>query len=225
MQGVRAAVVGSEERKLAAIRRRGAARLGTGEAVSGGEKVEVFGVVLDAGGQGWGGEDAVEGVAQVFEFVVEGVAVMAEVILQAFEQVGGEVGAVAARIAVGGDGVELGDEQGVVALLGAGQASLAQPGGGPAQGVDEVAAVAMELGATRRIAGGIEALLDGAEQRLEGGAIGREAGGRVWRVHGAVSEPLRRASQGMVSRAACTSAVVRVRRLARAADSKARCRR
>jgi hypothetical protein len=70
------------------------------------EKIDVTGVTLDICGEADRGKDLVDGVADVFEFVVELVSVVLEPVLEAFQEVGGEVGRVAARIAVGGDGLE-----------------------------------------------------------------------------------------------------------------------
>jgi len=70
------------------------------------EKIDVTSVTLDIGGEACRGENLVDGVADVFEFVVEFLAVVLEPVLEAFQKVGGEVGAVATGIAVSGDGLE-----------------------------------------------------------------------------------------------------------------------
>jgi len=51
---------------------------------------EVVSVILDDRGEADTGKDLVESVADVFEFVVEFLAVVLEPVLEAFEEVGGE---------------------------------------------------------------------------------------------------------------------------------------
>ena len=65
------------------------------ETVGGGEEFDVVCVALDLGDETDGAEDSVEGVADVFEFGVEFIAAMLEPVLETFEQIGREVGAIA----------------------------------------------------------------------------------------------------------------------------------
>jgi len=64
--------------------------------MGGGEDVELTGVLAHALSQTRVGEDLVEGVADVFEFLVEFVAVVREEVLQAGEQVARDRDTVAA---------------------------------------------------------------------------------------------------------------------------------
>lgn len=74
--------------------------------MGGGEEFDVVSVALDLGDDTDGAKDPVEGVADVFEFGVEFVAAMLEPVLEAFEQIGREVGAIAGGIAMGTDGFD-----------------------------------------------------------------------------------------------------------------------
>ncbi len=58
--------------------------------MSGDEDVDLAGILAHALSQAGVGEDLIEGVADVFEIVVEFVAVALEVVLQALEQVARE---------------------------------------------------------------------------------------------------------------------------------------
>ena len=174
------------------------------EAVSGREEFDVPGVKLDLGGEGGGSEDPVEGVADVFEFGVELVAAMAEPVLQTFEQISGEVGAVAGGIAMGADDVELVGNQGTVASGRAGQPAGIEPGGGPGERVHQHAAVAVEVG---RGLSGVKSALNHFEQFGDGASeIGDGAvlafGGQSAGLHGREAAGRGRDSQGSASRAA-----------------------
>ena len=110
-----------------------------------GHGFDVASVELGFGGGGDGAEDSVEGIADVFEFVVERVAAMLEPVLETFEQISRKIGAVAGGIAVGADGIEALDDQRLVAGRRAGQpaaiAPTRRPGGsGPAGPWHKIAA-------------------------------------------------------------------------------------
>ena len=122
--------------------------------MGGDEHIEMAGVTLDALGEAGGGEELVEGVADVFQLGVKFFAVAVEPVLQTFEQVGGKVGVVAGAVAVGGDDLETFLDEGLITLGGAGEAALVEPGGGPGDGVEQALAVAMVVGD----AVGVEAL-------------------------------------------------------------------
>ncbi len=68
--------------------------------MGGSEQFDLLRVALDGGGKASGRENLVEGVADVFEFFVELLAVVLEPVLEAFQEVGGEVCAITRRIAV-----------------------------------------------------------------------------------------------------------------------------
>jgi len=67
----------------------------------------------------------------MLQFGVEFVAVVLEPILETFEQIGGEVSAVACGIAVGGDGFESVVQQRAVPRRRAGERAAFEPDGGP----------------------------------------------------------------------------------------------
>lgn len=98
-QAAMPSAVGSEQRQLARV---GKGRcLGAEQAMDLGERVDLAGVrgppVL---GEAQGAGRQLDGVAEVLEFVVQFVAVVREVVLQALEQIRREEGSVARRIAV-----------------------------------------------------------------------------------------------------------------------------
>ncbi len=62
--------------------------LGADESMGGGEELDPLGVALDGRGKPGRGEDLIEGVADVFEFAIELVAVAIELVLEAFREVG-----------------------------------------------------------------------------------------------------------------------------------------
>ena len=80
---------GSEQGELIVGGRRAFGAMRFEETVSGDEQVKLAGVALHAPGEAGGGEELVEGVSDVFEFVIELVAVAVEPILEAFEEIGG----------------------------------------------------------------------------------------------------------------------------------------
>lgn len=84
---------------------------------------------------------AVEGVADVFQLVVEVLAVAGEVVLKAFQEVGREVGASAFGVAVGSDVGEAFLEELTVSWLAYGDAVAAHPVGRPGEGFDQGEAV------------------------------------------------------------------------------------
>ena len=85
------------------------------QAMGGSEQLDVLGVALHRDGEAGRREDLVERVADVLQFVVKLVAVVLEPILEAFEQVGGEVRAITRGIAMQRDLCEPIGEQGMIA--------------------------------------------------------------------------------------------------------------
>lgn len=215
----------SEQRQLALGG--GYAAWAVEETVGGGEEFDVVSVALDLGDETDGAEDPVEGVADVFEFGVEFVAAMLEPVLEAFEQIGREVGAIAGGIAMGTDGFEAFCNQRLVASRRAGKPTGIEPASGPGERVQQHAVVTVEVG--RRCSGikslpdHLEQFRDGALQR--GGTARRRLNADGAGFHGRAAEGRGLDSQGSASRAAWRSAVVTARRPAIAACSMARCSR
>ncbi len=110
----------------------------------------------------------VEGVADVFEFVVIVLAAMGEVVLEAFQQIGGEVRLTAFGIAVGGDVGEALFEELAVAWLTDGYASFVHPVGRPCERFDQGLPVAVPVFLFGLAAAAVEAAADGAEELPEG---------------------------------------------------------
>ena len=97
---------GSEQGELIGIGVRGAGGTTGEEAVGGDEQIELAGMALDPLGKAGGGEELVEGIADVFQLAVKVIAVAVEPVLEALEQVGREVRAVDRGVAVRGDSLQ-----------------------------------------------------------------------------------------------------------------------
>lgn len=119
--------------------------LGVNEAVCGGEQFDVSRLDLGFGSEFEGGKDLVEGVADMLEFVVQGVAVVLEPILKAFKKVGRKEGAVAGGVPMGADGLETFGNKSVVALRGTSQPTRIEPAGGPGERIQEHTPVTEEV--------------------------------------------------------------------------------
>jgi hypothetical protein len=107
-----------------------------------------------------------DGVADEFDLVVEPVATMAEVILEALEQIAREVGEVNLGIAVFDDVGHLLLHDAPVMTGGDDEMTLIEPVSGPAQGVKKLLSVAMEE-ALWRVLRAVEGAFDLIEERVE----------------------------------------------------------
>jgi hypothetical protein len=119
---------------------------GTQQAVDGGDGGDLTRLARRFLGEAQGAANGFEGVAHVLEFAVELVAVAIEEVLQALEQVGREVPRVTRRVAVGADRVEPGQDERAIPLGRAEQAPVVESVGGPAQGGEQAAPIALEHG-------------------------------------------------------------------------------
>ena len=165
--------MGSEQIKLIGSGGRAIGVTSFDQAMGGNEQVEMAGVTLDALGEAGGGEELVEGVADVFQLGVEIIAVAAEKVLEALEQIGWKIGARGSGIAMGGDRLETILDEGVITLRGTSQTALVEPGGGPGERVEQALAVSVIMAGPA----GVEAQANG-EQQFFGGGGERIGGGR-----------------------------------------------
>lgn len=130
-------------------------------------------MALDALGEAGGGEELVEGVADVFQLGVQFVAVVVEPVLETFEQIAGKVAVrrtqarcpVSGGVAVGGDGKEAILDERLITLGGAGQAARFQPGGRPGDGVEQSLAVPLVISGPADV----KTQADGEQQFVGGG--------------------------------------------------------